>query len=119
MKEDWSKAERFRVADAPGYETAPGNRFGIFSVPMNGIRLLCMVSSGDDLVPWEHVSVSAGKRVPNWYEMQLIKDMFWAADETVMQLHVAAERHINLHQHTLHLWRPLKATIPLPPQIAV
>lgn len=115
----WTEAEQYRRPDVFLYESRPGDRFGIFLVPSNGIHLSCVVSGGDLEVRWEHVSVSSPKRVPNWYEMQRVKELFWADDETVVQLHVPPDQHINLHPHTLHLWRPLDEVIPLPPQIAV
>lgn|SRR5262245_49217009 len=115
----WGLAENYRMAKAAGYESKFGDAYGIFRIPMNGIHLLCMVGLPDEDVPWEHVSVSGRKRVPNWYEMCAIKDLFWREDETVMQLHVPPTLHINYHQHTLHLWRPINAVIPLPPLEAV
>lgn len=115
----WIVAERYRITRAPGYESQYGNDYGFFDIPCNGVRLRCLVSGGDAEVPWEHVSVSTRKRVPNWYEMCLVKDLFWSEEEAVMQLHVAASQHVNVHPHTLHLWRPRDGVIPLPPPIAV
>jgi hypothetical protein len=37
----------------------------------------------------------------------------------VMQLHPARVDYINFHPHCLHLWRPVDATIPLPPSCLV
>jgi hypothetical protein len=41
--------------------------------------------------------------------------MFFKADEVAMELHVADAKHISHHPFCLHLWRPQKAEIPLPP----
>lgn len=65
--------------------------------------------------PWEHVSVSLENRCPNWPEMCFVKDLFWEDDEVVMQLHPAKSDYVNNHPYCLHLWRPLRAEIPLPP----
>lgn len=65
---------------------------------------------------WEHVSVSTKKRCPNWIEMSFIKDLFWAPEEVVMQLHPAKSDYINQHPHCLHLWKPTEQAIPLPPK---
>ena len=70
-------------------------------------------------IEWEHVSVSLPNRCPNWLEMCHIKDLFWDKNEAVMQLHPAKSEYVNIHQFCLHLWKPLKAEIPLPPMVAV
>jgi len=36
-----------------------------------------------------------------------------------MQLHPPRSKWINNHPYCLHLWRPTKQEIPLPPEIAV
>lgn len=106
---------------------------GIFVVPLsktlhNVERIaICMVSDGNDEVPWEHVSVRISERrgsschnaTPTWDEMCAVKDVFWNKDEVCLQLHPAEENYINCHPHVLHLWKPLNAEIPLPPLIAV
>ena len=48
--------------------------------------------------------------------MDEIKRICFAPDETVMQLHPATSDQINIHQFTLHLWRPQTAEIPMPPK---
>ena len=54
---------------------------------------------------WDHVSVSRPYRPPNWAEMNQVKDLFFEATETVMQLHVPAADHVDVHLNCLHLWR--------------
>jgi hypothetical protein len=51
--------------------------------------------------------------------MAFVKDLFWLPTETVMQLHVPAAAHRNLHPYCLHLWRPIGQEIPRPPGEAV
>ena len=55
---------------------------------------------------WDHVSVSHPLEIPNWEEMEVVKRMFFAENETAMQLHVPESVHINQHPNCLHLWRP-------------
>lgn len=62
---------------------------------------------------WEHVSVSLPHRTPTWNEMDLVKNAFWREDETVMQLHVPRDEHVNFHRYCLHLWRPRRGK-PIP-----
>jgi hypothetical protein len=47
--------------------------------------------------------------------MVFIKGLFWDDDDVVMQLHPKRSEYVNQHPHTLHLWRPMTATIPTPP----
>jgi hypothetical protein len=116
--------EQYRVRDGV-YGSDPGDTWGAFvGIPGPcGRDLRVIASDGMDPncteVPWEHVSVSLPNRCPNWPEMCHIKDLFFAPDEVVMQLHPAKSEYVNNHNFCLHLWRPLKANIPLPPIIAV
>ena len=106
---------RRRVAEAQLYGgNADSPRQGIFVLPskIDGGSLRCLASSGEG---WDHVSVSRVNRCPNWPEMCQIKDAFFEPDETVMQLHVPAKDHINIHRYCLHLWRPQGLDIPRPP----
>lgn len=116
--------EKYRIPFGP-YGSDPGSTWGAFvDIPGPcGHKLRVIASDGLDPhcteVPWEHVSVSLPNRCPNWPEMCFIKDLFFAPEEVVMQLHPAHSEYVNTHNFCLHLWRPLKAEIPLPPVIAV
>jgi hypothetical protein len=120
----WLLAEPYRIQPA-GYESHYGDSFGAFRIPYpkTGAVLHALAQDGrnaradlGDEWAWDHVSVSTQRRTPNWAEMCFIKSLFWGEDETVMQLHVPASEHINMHNFTLHLWRPLLLEIPRPPQ---
>ena len=99
--------ERYR-AIIPGFPRGDGNE-GIFILP-SGLR--CVSSGGGG---WEHVSASWPSRAPTWEEMCQVKAAFWSPEDVVMQLHPAESEYVNLHPYALHLWRPINATIPLPP----
>lgn len=123
----WLTAEPHRIAG--GIHGSPyGADYGAFLIPHppTAITLRCIVSSGkcgiEDFGPdwaWDHVSVSLPKRCPNWPEMSFIRSVFFADDETVMQLHVPTKDHLSLHPYCLHLWRPLSIEIPRPPSMMV
>lgn len=91
---------------------------GAFKIPINNKTFNVIASDGMD---WEHVSVSIDnvERCPKWNEMCKIKEMFFEDNETVMQLHPVKAEYVNIHEYTLHLWRPLKEKIPLPNKIMV
>ena len=86
-----------------------------------GWDLIIICDNGEE-TNWEHVSVRAHKfkgkhsRIPSWKEMHQVKALCWEPEDTVMQLHPAQSRYINCHPHVLHLWRPCKESIPIPPQ---
>lgn len=82
--------------------------------PKDVLRVLADV--GED---WDHVSISLVNRCPTWGEMEYIKRMFFEEHETAMQLHVPPAEHINNHRYVLHLWRPRKVAIPIPPREAI
>lgn len=115
----WMAAEPYRKS-FPGAESSYGDDYGYFIVPSktSGQPIKVIVSGADDL-GWEHVSVSMKNRCPNWQEMCQIKAMFWGDEEDVMQLHPAQSQYINCHDYCLHMWRPTKAEIPMPPRFMV
>ena len=113
--------EKWRIRNG-ALGTSPGEDFGAFLIPGPcGRDLRVMAGPGDahEDVPWEHVSVSLPNRCPNWEEMDFVKRLFWDDEEAVMQLHPPRSRWINQYLYCLHLWRPMKQEIPLPPEIAV
>ncbi len=90
---------------------------GFFKVFVNGRSFHVIASNG---MGWDHVSVSpcSKKRqhCPTWEEMCTIKDMFFEADECVMQLHPPKSDYVNNHPYCLHLWKPTGGLeIPRPP----
>lgn len=115
------QVEKFRVRQGP-IASNTGDDFGGFLLPGPcGRTLTVIASSGDEEsgIDWEHVSVSTPKATPNWSEMCWVKELFFDSEQTVMQLHPPKSRWINNHAYCLHLWRPLKEKIPLPPDITV
>lgn len=119
---DLHKLDKFRLKDRErefyGCTGDSGN--GVFKVYVGGKSFRVIASNG---MGWEHVSVSPGsaqrKCCPTWDEMCAIKDMFFGADECVMQLHPPKADCVNLHPYCLHLWKPLDDKIPRPPKFCV
>ena len=117
----WDEAEKYRlnVKKSARYYSEYGDNFGAFVIPRIVGDLRILVSPGEDGFDWEHVSVSLADRCPTWTDMCRVKRLFWLPTEQVMQFHPPDDDHINCHPFTLHLWRPLKFEIPLPPPIMV
>lgn len=70
---------------------------------------------------WDHVSIAPFKRhyTPSWDEMCKLKDMFFYPEETVIQYHPAQSQYVNQLGNCLHLRKPQRIGIPLPPTILV
>lgn len=94
------------------YGSAGDGNGGVFLVPVSGESFRVIASVGEG---WDHVSASHISRCPTWEEMDAIKRMFFRDDEYAFQLHVPQTEHINVHPHCLHLWRPHRESIPIPP----
>lgn len=95
-----------------GSETA--GIYAFFFKQQGEIHVIATAGDG-----WDHVSVSAQHRTPTWEEMETIKRIFFRDEETAMQLHVPVKDHINCNPNVLHMWRPQRATIPMPPKVMV
>jgi hypothetical protein len=110
--------EKFRVlGKAAGFlsednKKAVGTNNGLFEWGTLNGRIRVIASDGGG---WEHVSVSFEKRTPSWGEMCSVKDLFWEADDCVVQYHPPKSEYVNYAPYCLHLWRPVGVSIPLPP----
>lgn len=68
---------------------------------------------------WEHLSVSLPHKTPSWDTMCIMKNIFWEDDEVCVEYHPRRMDYVNLHQHCLHIWRPIDKELPTPPKIYV
>lgn len=122
MKPNWQHIEQFRNTKGP-MASSEGDDFGAFYIPHGKAQLIIIASSGSEEIPWEHVSLRArdykGERCPTWDEMCFAKELFWDAEECVVQFHPPKSEYVNMHPFVLHLWRPTNAEIITPPSIAV
>lgn len=64
---------------------------------------------------WDHLSLSFRDRCPIWKEMCEAKDIFFEEDEVCVQYHPKKSEYINNHSYCLHIFRPQKETLPVPP----
>lgn len=106
---------RLRTGKYGSDETFGNN--GAFMIPLERGQAVRVIAS--DGLEWEHVSVSRTDRAPTWYEMCQIKDIFWDAEDTVVQYHPPKSEYVNHHPNCLHLWRPTEQELPLPPSYLV
>lgn len=120
------RIEHRRITTGPLASDQIWGANGAFLILHNGVTLKVVASDASEWgsaglpgKPWEHVSVSVQSRCPTWEEMDYVKQLFWRDDETVIQLHVPRDQHINYHDTCLHLWKPIGVEIPLPPPATV
>jgi hypothetical protein len=89
---------------------------GYFVIPFESYEFDVIASDGGG---WEHVSVSMPKRTPSWKQMCYVKTLFWDDEDVVIQYHPAKKDYVNMHEHTLHMWRPTGQELPTPPKLFV
>ena len=63
---------------------------------------------------WEHLSVSMPNRTPTWDQMCTMKDIFWNEDEVCVEYHPRKSDYVNLHEHCLHIWKPIEKELITP-----
>ena len=112
--------EQFRIREGELASTAADGNNGAFAMGIKRPSGLCVAfviaSDGEG---WEHASLTIrqGKklRMPTWDDMCAIKDLFWDADDCVVQFHPPESAYISNHPTCLHLWRPTHERLPTPP----
>lgn len=123
MKSTYSPLLESGRALSGEHATRPGDPHGQFFYQLRKSRHAVIVASPGDLkakISWEHVSVHVRHRsktvggkiklsqeTPTWDTMCLVKDLFWDAEECVLQFHPPRSQYVNIHKHVLHLWKPI------------
>lgn len=89
---------------------------GYFFDPVTTKRWLVFFTSS---YGWEHASVSQPNKTPTWDIMCRVKDIFWSGDECCVEYHPREKDYVNMHEHCLHIWKPIGIDLPTPPPIMV
>lgn len=100
----FSVPEKYRVKTGPMRSAFADGNNGQFRVHSLRFKNTLFVQASDGM-GWEHVSVSTYSRTPTWEEMCYIKNLFWSAEDFVIQMHPPEQDWINNHPFCLHLWR--------------
>lgn len=114
--------EKYRDTTHPlmASSSRDGNN-GYFKIQLSHRSTAHIIASDGE--GWEHVSVhiteKMKQRTPTWAEMCKIKDLFWTSNDCVVQYHPAQSEYVNRHKHTLHLWRPINGSFPIPNKLLV
>ena len=109
--------EKYRVTAGPMASDESFGNNGLFLIPNGEAGLIVIASDG---YGWEHVSVSRymSKELPSWYELVLIKNMFWDEEETVVQFIPKKSEHRSIGE-VLHMWKKSGHEYELPPGIMI
>lgn len=99
---------------------------GMFSLPIpvrpGSQGFLQVIASNDG--GWEHLSVhtlivgpdgSEKTFDPIWPHMHEVKLLFWDNEDVVVQFHPPQDLYLQYPATTLHLWRQIGTTFPVPP----
>lgn len=105
--------EKYRVTQGPLRSNSTYGFNGAFFIPYANETLKVIVSDGR---AWDHVSISLPNRCPTWRETHWVKRLFFKDTETAIQIHAPEKDYINVCENCLHIWRPQKYEIPLPPK---
>lgn len=103
---------KYRVYN-PVVEGKSRRRNGAFLIKLK-TGLMAHIIASVDGEEWEHVSASNESRCLTWDEMCEVKDLFFDAEECVIQFHPPKSEYVNLHDFCLHLWRPVNGVISRP-----
>jgi hypothetical protein len=108
---EWGLTGMFKLRAPSGAELAIGAHTGdgpMVALDSDGGRHVISACTG-----WEHATVHTEGRTPTWPEMCFVKNLFWEAEECVIQYHPKSSEYVNFND-CLHLWRPKQVTVPKP-----
>lgn len=57
-----------------------------------------------DLTEWIHASMTRPGQVPSYEDLCRLKVAVWREKGEAYTIHPASDRHVNIHEHALHLW---------------
>lgn len=84
---------------------------------LKGMTVIWSYASG-----WDHISIDGKKRLPDWNEMCMLKDMFFEDNECCVQYYPPKSEYVNNAKYCLHIWKPIEKYIgklPIPDSLLV
>jgi hypothetical protein len=79
-------------------------------------QLTVIVTTADfpDGRDWMHISCSRKDRLPSFDDLKFAKSTFAGDGRYAYQVFPPADKYVNIHPFSLHLWAPLNGAPPLP-----
>lgn len=96
-----------RRALGAGWEKGPP--FGplhTFSHP-NGLAAILSIAVYGDGKRWVHLSLSRHNRIPDWLDLNMVRDEMLGKDRKALMVLAPESEHVNIHQYCHHLWHCL------------
>lgn len=78
-----------------------------------GLTVIQSIAKEKDNNYWLHTSFSRRSRIPEYKDIQFIKNVFIGKEKKSIMVFPAEKEHVNIHNYRLHLWTCLE-TDPLP-----
>ncbi len=98
------------------WNETPDGFNGVINIFGNCCTVVCSWGGG-----WDHVSIAPVKRtlMPTWNMMCELKEIFFRDDEYAVQYHPPKSKNVSMVNNCLHIWKPTKAELTVPPSIMV
>lgn len=64
-------------------------------------------AEGADPSLWYHVSFARKNSTPEYRDIKAVRETMFRCTSTALQIFPAVSQHVNIHEHTLHLWECL------------
>lgn len=81
-------------------------------ISRDGLKVLAEVENIDG-AKWLHVSCSRAKKLPSWFDLRRVKDLFVGKKRKAVQVLPPEDEYVNLNPYVLHLYAPIDRD-PLP-----
>lgn len=77
---------------------------GFYYLPMDpGTGKVIVTGMDRDGMGWIHASISRPV-LPSYDDLVMLHSAIWGADGYSYQVFAPADKHVNIHERTLHLW---------------
>lgn len=112
VNEDMLRNELHKAGLGP----SPGSRFGPdgFRWYIRDGSVIVTQSDHDDGVEWIHASIAFADRDPTYEELTVLHRGVFGRRRWAYQVFAPTARHVNIHEHALHLWGRADGTPVLP-----
>ena len=78
----------------------------------NGLHVLASAMKYDDGREWLHVSFSRQRRIPDYKDIQLVRNSFIGEDKKCIMVFPDRSHYVNIAENCLHLWYTKDCPIP-------
>lgn len=93
----------------PRWIKVPDRDYIAWQSRLLGLRVIESVDIQRDQRAWLHVSFSRSSRLPSWDDLKIIRQDFISDQRECYSVLPTADRYVDAHPFTLHLWACLDA----------